>query len=301
MTQLVLSQPQGWPARALASLLSQPIGTLTVTDPVLRPAALSESRPDGLLAADEGPRPTRVIVEVQLRPDDEKERSWPWYLALTERTTGLFAVLLIAALDPPTADWARALVAADPRLTTRAVVIGPDDVPRFDTLPPEQRTIDTALWSSAMHLRGPRDTPLLAALLDPALPWGSDRDSWNHYVEALTRLAPAVASQDERSTPMTQAATEMNGGEDWVAIFRRTYGDIGRQEARQEGREEAALSSGKYHLNKLLRVRGLSLTPDLTEQVEACQDVALLDFWHDRLLAGDSVEQCFAVRALGQR
>jgi len=294
MTQLVLDQPEGVPARALALLLGQPLGLLTVTDPVLRPAALSESRPDGLLVADDADRPARVVIEVQLRPDQAKADNWPWYLALAERTAGVRAVLLVVALDVSTAAWARALVADDPRLATRAVVIGPEEVPRFDALPADERTIDAALWSTAMHVQGARDLSILRALTDPALPWRSDTRPWNEYLGSVMRLLPAGMEEALRGVVMGHTATDTTGMEDIVALFRRVYGQAEREAGRQEGRQEGSVDARRQSLRKVLRARGETLTPEQSALLDGCRDEAKLDEWQDRLLAGESAESCFA-------
>ena len=87
MTRSGLGLPEGALARALAVLPGHAIGPLT--DPVLRPASLSEARPEGLVELDGGDRSTCVVVAVPPRPDRAKVDGWPWYLPLTERRSGV--------------------------------------------------------------------------------------------------------------------------------------------------------------------------------------------------------------------
>ena len=112
---------------------------------------------------------------------------------------------------------------------------------------------------------------------------------------------------------MTEPETDAIGEEDPVEYFRRTYSEPAREEGRRLGREEgrrlgfeesrleAAIEFGKRFVHKLLRARGLVLTPEQMSQLEACQDADLIECWVDRLLAGESVAQCLAERAQESR
>lgn len=85
----------------------------------LRPA---EHRADAVVVLRDGSVAVfAVIVEVQLRRDDDKPWVWPEYLAGVRRRLRCPAALLVVCTDADTADWAAKVI--DPRrrqITDRA-------------------------------------------------------------------------------------------------------------------------------------------------------------------------------------
>ena len=72
------------------------------------------------------------IVEVQLRPDRDKERTWPVYVAVLHAKLDCPAVLLVLTPDPGVARWARGpFRTGHPGFSLVPVVIGFDDLPRI--------------------------------------------------------------------------------------------------------------------------------------------------------------------------
>ena len=71
-----------------------------------------------------------VIVEVQRHIDRAKELSWPHYVTAARRSFGCAVVLMVLALDPRVAAWARGpLCTGHPGFVLRPLVISPRELP----------------------------------------------------------------------------------------------------------------------------------------------------------------------------
>lgn len=71
-----------------------------------------------------------VVVEIQLRPAEEKRRRWPFYLAKLWMRLGCPVMLLVVCANVATARWcATGIEMGHPGLVLHPLVYGPDQVP----------------------------------------------------------------------------------------------------------------------------------------------------------------------------
>ncbi|MCK6520663.1 hypothetical protein L6R49_04400 [Myxococcota bacterium] len=90
----------------------------------------TELRADGVLWV-RGDVELSAILEVQLRPDPQKRRSWPLYIASQHARRAAPSVLLVVTLDEATAAWAAAPIHLGPGSVVTPTVFGPKQIPRL--------------------------------------------------------------------------------------------------------------------------------------------------------------------------
>ncbi len=219
-----------------------------------------------------------VLVEIQLHPDADKERSWPLYQAAARAKWKCDACVLVVAVDERVAAWARAPVALGPGGSRFcAVVLGPDAVPRValgdDSVP------ELALLSALAHGATEPETIGIALAATSALDDERARAYFDllryHLREALDEALEAIMATSEHK---------------YLSDFaRKYYGDGwagGEADGKAEGRRTSLLA--------FLDGRGLVASPEARVRIEACSDVALLDRWIARAAACASVDELLA-------
>lgn len=65
----------------------------------------------------------------------------------------------------------------------------------------------------------------------------------------------------------------------------------GREQGREQGREEGRLAEKRAALRRLLDLRKLPLTPEQTQQIDACTDVAMLDRWFAQAISAGAAAE----------
>src|SRR5512142_2344033 len=96
-------------ADLLAGPLGLPVpefGQARLSAAELNDVTPTEYRADAVVTLDVADAPVfAVVVEVQLRPDKRKRRSWPAYVATLYARLGCPAMLLVICPDPAVASW----------------------------------------------------------------------------------------------------------------------------------------------------------------------------------------------------
>jgi hypothetical protein len=112
------------PGYRRASVESADLSTLTPT----------ERRADAVVLLHDGQGPMRaVVVEVQLRPDQDKRWTWPTYVTTVREQHRCPAALLVLCTNAATKTWCEADIdLGHPGLVLRPLVLGPDRVPVVD-------------------------------------------------------------------------------------------------------------------------------------------------------------------------
>jgi hypothetical protein len=215
-----------------------------------------------------------ALVEIQLKTDDAKLRSWPLYQAAARAKFGCSACVLVVALEEHVARWARTPIPLGPGGSVfRAIVFGPSDVPhRFDHPTPE-----LLLLSALAH--GKTDPATLDAAITAIAPLEDAQQSRAYFDLLRYHVKGAL----DRALERLMATTEHK----YLSDFARKYYDEGEAqgEAKGEARGEARA------LLQILAARGLEVSDDARAQVLACQDLARLDAWLARALTATSVAE----------
>lgn len=114
----------------------------------------TELRADGVLWL-RGDDELSAILEVQLRPDPQKRRSWPMYLASQHARRAAPSLILVLTLDEATAAWAAAPIHLGPGSVVTPVVFGPQQIPRLLDPTIAWENPEAAVLSALAHAKAP--------------------------------------------------------------------------------------------------------------------------------------------------
>jgi flagellar biosynthesis/type III secretory pathway protein FliH len=191
--------------------LSQAVSTEYRADSV---TLLRDGRGDPVLA---------VVVEVQLRIDPRKARTWPVYVTTARANLDCPVVLLVLAPSASVAEWARSSIPiGHPGFQLRPLVISENDVPRILDRARAERSPELAVLSAISHRSREVAEVAIAALLQ--LP----EDESRLYFDAILEALPAS----------DLSALEARLSYEYQSAFARKYIAMGRAEGRNEGRAE---------------------------------------------------------------
>lgn len=219
---------------------------------------------------DQGSAVLAVVVEVQLRIDARKRRSWTAYVATLHARLGCPVALLVVCPDQRVADWCAAPVPIGPpgSLLT-PVALGPEQVPVLTDLDTARRIPELAILSALAHGADPEPIPVFEALLT-ALDV-VDHEHANLYTDLIFSMLPAAA-RDCLEEIMTTTSYR------YQSDFARRYFDAG--EARGEARAVLAI----------LDARGVGVPDDVRAAITGCTDVDKLEVWIRRAATADKIE-----------
>jgi hypothetical protein len=215
-----------------------------------------------------------VVIEAQTAIDARKRVSWPLYIAGVHARQGCDVVLVIIALDPEVAAWARQPISiGDGCMVVTPRVIGPESIPVITDFEVARRSPEMAVLSVAAHADEPGAEHIALAAL------AATHDLDNHRATLYPDLVFVLLGQVARATLEKLMATA--GFEYQSDIARKWFG-----EGKAEGKAEMLL--------KFLELKGISLTAEERERVLECEDVAQLDAWAARVLVAKTAGEVFA-------
>jgi hypothetical protein len=215
-----------------------------------------------------------VVVEVQLRTDARKRRTWPAYVATLHARLGCPIALLVVCPDPRVAAWCSVpIVVGYPHMVLTPLVCGPDQVPVIADAEDARRSPEVAVLSAMAHGGSPDGVEVLEALL--AALKVVDHDHASLYADVLLAVLPAAA-RDYLEAQMVIA------GYEYQSDFAKRYFSAGVA----QGEARAILG--------VLDARGIAVPDDVREQIAACTDRDLLDTWVRRAATATDVQELFA-------
>ena len=223
-----------------------------------------------------------VIVESQMRPDEEKERRWPYYIAYLHDKYQCPVVLLVVCNDAATADWARTpIMVGLPGLTCMIVVawvLGPDNITPITDPVEAKEDVGFAVLAAITHSRSWQINGILEAL-----------------AEALDTIEPSTASVMAELTEAGLGNTD--GLPIWRALMTTTtypyvsqLRSLGREESREEGREEGRAEA----VVLVLDARHIEVTDADRERILACRDSDTLTAWLCKAAVIADISELFA-------
>jgi len=167
---------------------------------------------------------TGVIVEVQLRTDEDKLLSWPVYVSTLRAKLGCAAVLLVVAPSPAVAAWARQPIElGHPGFRLTPVVIEFKDVPWIRDHAAASRLPELAMLSVMAH----PELEIAEAAIEAISQLPEDRRRL--YLDVILMALPEAVRR------ILEARME---GYEYQSDFARKYYGQGRKEGRQEGRKK---------------------------------------------------------------
>ena len=247
---------------------------------VMAPSDLSVSVPAELradavvvLSGADGAR-LAVVVEVQLRYDQDKRYSWPAYLTQIRAAQHCPAVLLVICPRTGTAARCRAPIRTGH--------------PGFDL---EPLVVDAATIPDSGG-PGLHEHPELVVLAVLTGALDLDQDSSRRLV--LTRLAGLDEGRLKTYTVFvlnaaSEAARQALEALMSTAPFKNDFVDrlLAEGEAKGEARGEAKM------ILSILAVRGLEVSAEIRERVLSCTDISQLEAWGRRAVTEDTVDEVF--------
>jgi hypothetical protein len=277
---------------ALAVDLLRAFTELTVSDKAdIRPApngmnavVPAEFTADAVVAVydpDTGKPQVVIVIEPQGRDRDTKRFAWPSYLANVRSAMKCpTAVLLVICPDPHEADRCRKVIAmGHPGWDVWPIVIDPHHAPTNDGAGPYMTLFLACL--PALDMADPAIARrVLAAIHDTG---ASDADR-NKLATIILKRASDAARQILEDLMMTT---------EWKDDFVEGFVNQGREEGRELGITEGAISAKIGALMKVLGSRQLKPTKKQLGQVAQCTDLAKLDRWFERSLTAETAAEVF--------
>jgi hypothetical protein len=214
-----------------------------------------------------------VVVEPQGRQADEKKFAWPAYLAnLRAAHRCESAVLIVACWDEAEAKKCRAAIPmGHPGYTLIPVVIGPHSTPDLGAADPWLTILAGTIGAIDLGTDSGRRMVLQAISAT-----GSDATG----IRTLSAIILGVASGGARLELEALMRTTPFRSE-----FIESFVDEGIKQGRAEGEAKAVV--------KVLKSRGIELTPDQQSLVTSCSDVAQLDTWLERAASATCADDVF--------
>lgn len=260
-----------------AELLGGPLGIgvpafhharLSAAD--LTDVAPTEYRADAVVTLDGG-RSTvlAVVVEVQLRPDRRKRRSWPAYVATLHARLRCPVILLVLCPSHAVAKKCAAPVVIGvtgrPSLVLTPAVVGPAQIPAVTDLEIARRTPELAVLSAIAHGARPDPEPVFEALLTALETIDHDRaDLYNDLIFAVLPAAARKCLEEFMTTTSHRYQSE----------FARRYFS--------QGEAKAVLA--------ILDTRGIQVPDDIRADITGCTDIDRLDVWLRRAITAEKIQ-----------
>jgi hypothetical protein len=131
-----------------------------------------------------------VAVDVQLRPDEDKQRTWPAALGLVIDRLHCAAVLLVASPSAAVAQWcATPIHLGHPGFTLTPLVLGPDQVPVVTDAYLARQHPERAMLSAIMHSEHPKRDQIFRSLLTAL----DNHDDGTRYADLVLTALPTAA------------------------------------------------------------------------------------------------------------
>jgi hypothetical protein len=218
------------------------------------------------------------VVEVQLRPDDGKEWTWPVYLSGVRDRLRCPVALLVICVDNATATRAAEPIELGPGSVVVPWVVGPTQVPMVTDRDDAGRSPQLAVLSAIAHGSDPARRQVLDAVVAAYEAAGPERAAMYHDLVAVGLPMAALRHLEAR---MAVAGTYQYQSE-----FARRYFSQGEAKGEVKGEAKALL--------KVLSARGIEVPDDARERIIGCADLDQLETWVSRAATATSIHDLFA-------
>ena len=243
----------------------------------VRELLATERRADVVVVLRAGDAVLVLVIEVQTSRDEKKRLSWPIYLTNLRAKYGCPAVLIVFAPDAAIRSWAAQPISlGHPGFQLVPLVVGPVQIPRIVDVDEAREAPYRAILSALVHSLEPGAEHLaLAAFEAIATIEATDPTDWRTLVfDALAR--------NEIARKALSLMFDVQAIKTKTLWFRE-----GREEGREEGRAEGLRSS----IATFLAARGLALSPEQRQALDACRDVPTLERWITQTAVAGTAEE----------
>jgi hypothetical protein len=213
---------------------------------------------------------TGIIVEVQRQVDGDKQLTWPAYVANLRVKLKCAAVLLVVALDPGVAAWARRPIElGHPGFHLLPIVVDADAVPQVHDHAQACRSPELAMLSVLAHRKLEIAEAAIAAIVQ--LP----EEQARLYLDVIMMALPAAIRQILEAQ-MQRYEYQSDFARKYYGQGREEGQQEGREKGRQEGREEGRQEGLRDAVITLARTKLEELSGDEVAALEAVSDVRML-------------------------
>lgn len=221
-----------------------------------------------------------LILEVQLGIDPDKAGVWAVYVAVQYDRSRRPVALLVLALDPKVAEWARRPIVMGPGSVVQPIVVGPDQIPRITDPVRARACPELGVLSALAHGQSADAERIGEAAILGVL--GLDEDHCRVYTDLVMGAL----------NPLARAALEKLMFENWEpqSDFLRNLDARALERGRAQGVAQGVAQGERALLCRLLTRRFGALPSWAQARLEQA-DPAQLERWGDTLLTADSLEQ----------
>jgi hypothetical protein len=231
-------------------------------------------------------RPIRVIVEVQLRRDPEKQLSWPGYVAVSWARSAQRTYLVVLAIDAVTARWAAEPIDVG-HFAFRPIVIGPDAIPLIVDADGARRSPELSVLAVGMHRERAEVVRAAAVALEAVAELDEARARF--YTALVVEWLPAAARAilEANMDIKTEFVNE---------VQRRIRAEAeaqARAEGEAKGRAEGQASAAAEAVLRVLAARGISVSETTAARVRECRDLERLNAWLELAVRVEKADSLF--------
>jgi hypothetical protein len=231
-----------------------------------------------------------VVVEIQLRPAEEKRRRWPFYLAKLWMRLGCPVMLLVVCADVATARWcATGIEMGHPGLVLRPLVYGPDQVPVVTDVGQVAGVPELAMLSAMAHGHRPEYVKILDTL-QLALA-ATEQDRAIQYSEIMLAVLPEAARGYWEELMSTGTFAFQSA---YARRLRAEAKAEGRAEGWAEGKAEGRAEAEARAVLEVLDARGFQVPTDARTRITSCSDLDQLVRWVRRAAVIQTLDDLFA-------
>ncbi len=246
-----------------------------LTSAELSDVAPTEYRADAVVKLTVNTKPVwAVVVEVQLRTDVRKRRSWPAYVATLYARLGCPVALLVVCHKPRVARWcAKPVPVGYPGMVLTPLVWCTDRAPRVTDVATAERSPELAVLSALIHGPGPNPQEVLNVL--PTALAAVDSFHAAMYSDYVSAALPAAAKK------YLEAQMAIAGYE-FQSEFAREYYAAGKADGEAQGKVEGKVEGIAQAILDFLKARQLEVPADVRERIVSCTDPDQLATWVSR-------------------
>lgn len=232
----------------------------------------AERRADLVVSLVDGKAVLGIVIEVQLKIDDDKRRRWPAYVVGLRDRLDCPACVLVVTPTESVARWCREPIAIGPGNVFRPLVVGPSSVPVVDDVALAERDPELAVLSVMAHGQEAQAEAIGRTALRAIQRLTDDRHAL--YSDLLLTAVSKAA----------RAALEelmASGNYEFQSDFVKKY--LAKGEATGEAKALLAV----------LEARGVRVSDEIRARVLACGDAAQLATWLRKAATATTVDQVF--------
>lgn len=219
-----------------------------------------------------------VVIEVQLQPDDQKQLTWPAYVATLYARLGCPVHLLVVCPSPSSAAKAALpIVVSPPGFVLTPLVLGPGTVPVVVDPVAAQRMPELTVMSAIVHGRRRNNREQVLKALLAGLN-SVDLEHATLYADVVLTALPKAARQYLEAL---MTATPFRYQSDF---FRRQF-ERGEAEGNVAAKADAVLT--------FLDARGVPVNDNARARILESTDLAELDRWIRRAATVSTADALF--------